>query len=349
MTSTSSAGVELAALSRYLNDVLEGGVRGPLSADLIAGGRSNLTYFLTDGHTRWVLRRPPLGHVLDRAHDMGREARVMAALAATSVPVPRIVATCPDPAVLGAPFFVMEHVAGQVLRTDDDFRTLNPDTAQQVSRGFVDVLAALHLIPPAEVGLADFGRPEGFAARQVRLWVRQRESSWVRDVPGMTELGTALAENVPAPATASIIHGDYRLDNMVLDLAEPRISGVLDWELATIGDPLMDLGLAYVYWFGWAGLDGNVVGGTPGLIPGFSNGHDLVDRYCTHTGFELECFDWYVAFSFFKVAVLLEGIHCRYTQGLTVGEGFAEIGQMVPELVLRGRDAISGHLSASLP
>ncbi|UZG59943.1 phosphotransferase family protein [Rhodococcus opacus] len=347
MTSPSPAGADLVALAQYLDGVLEGGLRGPLNADLIAGGRSNLTYFLTDGHTRWVLRRPPLGHVLDRAHDMGREARVMSALAATPVPVPRIVTTCADPDVLGAPFFVMEHVDGRVLRTDSDFKTLSPADAQHVAEDFIDVLAALHQLRPADVGLTDFGRPEGFAARQVRLWARQRESSWVRDVPGMTELGAALAEKVPSPATASVIHGDYRLDNMVLNLADQRVAAVLDWELATVGDPLMDLGLAYVYWIGWAGLDGNVVGGTPGMIPGFFNGQEFVDRYRTVTGFGVEQFDWYVAFAFFKVAVLLEGIHCRYTQGLTVGEGFAEIGQMVPKLVERGRDALSGSLFAN--
>jgi aminoglycoside phosphotransferase (APT) family kinase protein len=338
------AGLDLVALADHLEPLLPGGLHGPLRAELVAGGRSNLTYFLDDGRRSWVLRRPPLGHVLETAHDMAREARVIAALADTPVPVPQVISACTDREVLGVPFFVMERVHGTVLRTQEQMAAVPPDVANILGRGLIDVLADLHQVSPAAVGLTDFGRPEGFAARQVRRWTTQLQSSRSRDVPDLDRLGAALAADVPEKQAFSVIHGDYRLDNTVVDLERSGIIAVLDWELAALGDPLLDLGLAYVYWIGWGGID-NPIGGTPGSCPGFPHWDDLVHRYAARTGRDLPPLDWYVAFSFFKVAVLLEGIHFRYVSGMTVGDGFGQIGSMVDPLVDRGRAALAGGAS----
>jgi aminoglycoside phosphotransferase (APT) family kinase protein len=227
---------------------------GDLHAALLSGGRSNLTYTLTDGPRRWVLRRPPLGHVLATAHDMRREFRVMRALAPTPVPVPCMVFEHAEPDVLGAPFYVMELVEGVIYRTTDDLVRLDGDGARRLGHAFLDSLAALHVVDPATVGLADFGRPDGYLARQVGRWTKQLASSRSREVPGFDDLAARLAEDVPATQRASIVHGDYRLDNAIVSADDPgHLQAVLDWEMATLGDPLADLALFNLYWAGSAG------------------------------------------------------------------------------------------------
>ena len=312
---------------------------GPLRASLLSGGRSNLTYTLTDGTTEWVLRRPPLGHVLATAHDMAREYRVMGALAATPVPVPRMVVEHRDPDVLGAPFYVMERVEGVVYRTDDDLARLDADAARRLGRAFVDALAALHTVDPAAVGLGDFGRPDGDLARQVKRWTQQLASSRSREVPGFDDLATRVAQDVPTTQRASIVHGDYRLDNVIVAADDPgRVVAVLDWEMAALGDPLADLALFALYWDGWGGAD-NPVSATP-AEHGFPPATALTRRYAERTGLDLADDAWYTAFACFKFAVICEGIHYRHVHGLTVGEGFDRIGAMVPEIVRRGRAAL---------
>lgn len=330
---------ELAAVQDLL--AARVGEVGPLRAALLAGGRSNLTYTLTDGTTRWVLRRPPLGHVLATAHDMTREYRVMGALAATPVPVPRMVLEHPDPDVLGAPFYVMELVDGVVYRTADDLDRLDADTARRLGHAFVDGLAALHLVDPTAVGLADFGRADGYLSRQVRRWTTQLASSRSREVPGFDDLAARLAGDVPAPQRASVVHGDYRLDNVIIAADDPgRVRAVLDWEMATLGDPLADLALFALYWQGWGGRD-NPVAATP-AEHGFPSADELSQAYAERTGLDLADHTWYTAFACFKFAVICEGIHYRHTEGLTVGEGFDRIGAMVPEIVQRGLHALDG-------
>jgi aminoglycoside phosphotransferase (APT) family kinase protein len=331
-----SAG-ELAAvrdlLAAHVPDV------GPLRASLLAGGRSNLTYVVTDGARRWVLRRPPLGHVLATAHDMGREYRVMRALAPTPVPVPRMVLEHPQPDVLGAPFYVMELVEGVVYRTADDLARLDADEARRLGYAVVDSLAALHLVDPAEVGLADFGRPDGYLTRQVARWTKQLASSRSRDVPGFDALAARLADDVPASQRASIVHGDFRLDNAIVDADDPgRVRAVLDWEMATLGDPLADLALFALYWDGWGGTD-NPVAAAP-AEHGFPPAAELRTAYAERTGFDLADDAWHGAFACFKLAVICEGIHYRHVQGLTVGAGFDRIGALVPDLVRRGLAAL---------
>jgi aminoglycoside phosphotransferase (APT) family kinase protein len=322
-------------LAEHITDV------GPLRASLLSGGRSNLTYTLTDGTRRWVLRRPPLGHVLATAHDMGREYKVMRALGPTPVPVPQMVAEHTATDLIGAPFYVMELVEGVVYRDAEDMGRLDADEARRLGHAFIDALAELHLVDPTAVGLADFGRPEGYLARQVSRWTKQLASSRTRDVPGFDDLATRLAETVPDTQRASIVHGDFRLDNAIVAADDPgRVLAILDWEMATLGDPLADLALFNLFWEGWAGLD-NPIAATP-TEHGFPSAAALTQRYAERTGLDLADDDWYTAFAHFKFAVICEGIHFRHVQGLTVGEGFDRIGALVPEIVRRGLAALEG-------
>jgi aminoglycoside phosphotransferase (APT) family kinase protein len=205
--------------------------RRPLQGRLIAGGRSNLTYEVSDGTRSWVVRRPPLGHVLATAHDMAREYRVITALPDTSVPVPLSYALCTDPDVLGAPFYVMSAVNGVAYRTADQLSAVGPARARAIAERMVGTLALLHAVVPAEVGLADFGRPEGFLARQVRRWKKQLDASRSRPLPGIDELHDLLAANTPDGTSPTIVHGDYRINRLVGTMRV--IAAVLDWEMAT--------------------------------------------------------------------------------------------------------------------
>ena len=325
-------GLDLARLRAHLDRDRPGLAHGALRADLVSGGKSNLTYLLRDDRHRWVLRRPPLGHVLATAHDMAREYRVIAALAGTAVPVPGVHLLCTAAEVIGAPFYLMDEVPGQVYRSAEDAAGLGRERARALSYRLVDVLAELHAIDPAAVGLADFGRPEGYLERQVSRWFRQFESSRSRDIPGMDELQLRLGRGVPASQRSTIVHGDYRLDNTMVN-ADDEIAAVLDWEMATLGDPLADLGLMKVYWEIAADIPGNPVAQAVSPAAGFPGMDELAARYAARTGLDLTPLPWYTAFAAYKLAVIAEGIHFRYTQGKTVGEGFSHLGGMVPLLV----------------
>ncbi|ACU37355.1 phosphotransferase family protein [Actinosynnema mirum] len=327
--STELPGLDLERLSIHLGS-------GPLTGELIPGGRSNLTYRVGDGRERWVLRRPPLGHVLATAHDMAREHRVISALAGTAVPVPEALLLCEDPEVIGAPFYLMREAPGQALREREQCPWLTPEHAAGLSRRLVDVLVDLHAVDPGEVGLADFGRPEGFLARQVDRWGRQLEASRSRDIPGVDRLRRVLADTVPVSRRASVVHGDYRLDNVLVTEDPPGgVSAVLDWEMATLGDPLADLGLMCVYW-GGLGLDDDPITGSVPAMPGFASTEEVVARYAERSGADVSGLGWYTAFGCFKLAVIVEGIHYRYRGGQTVGAGFDRIGELTGPLVRRG-------------
>jgi aminoglycoside phosphotransferase (APT) family kinase protein len=332
-------GLDLAALEAHLSAELPGLLRGPLSAELVAGGRSNLTYLLTDGRERWVLRRPPLGHILETAHDMAREHSVLAALAPTDIPVPRPLLLA-ERGVIGAPFYVMEHADGEVLRHRGQLARLDPDSALALGHELVDVLARLHRLDPAEVGLGDLGRPDGYLARQLSRWTRQLASSKTRELPELARLADRLAVDVPASQRATIVHGDYRLDNVVVATGRGHIVAVLDWEMATLGDPLADVASLVAWWDGMRGLE-SPVADVPGDVPGYPASDDLLDRYARQSGFDLTPLPWYVGFAFFKIAAIFEGIHYRAQQGLTVGEGFEQLGDLVPPLVERGHAALA--------
>ena len=338
---TAVPGVDTGALLRWLGHARpELGIESA-ELTLIAGGRSNLTYQLDGGPQPLVLRRPPLGHVLATAHDMGREYRVMDALGPTPVPVPRMVAHCEDAEVLGAPFYLMERVDGVVHRKAPDLEKLDAADGQELGRALVDVLAALHSVDPAEVALERFGRPDGFMERQLTRWAGQLAASRSRELPGVQELVQRLAATRPASPRPALVHGDYRLDNVIFDRAEPgRIAAVLDWEMAALGDPLCDLGVFCVYWDGLAGL-GEAVPPTPGSLQGWPTRAALVERYTRASGIPVDTLDWYVAFGFFKIAVILEGIHYRHSRGLTLGDNFDGISEAVPVLVQRGLQALT--------
>ena len=333
-------GLPLAALEAHLLRELPGLLHGPLSAQLLAGGRSNLTYLLDDGQERWVLRRPPLGHVLETAHDMSREHRLLAALWPTEVPVPRPLLLA-GPEVIGAPFYVMEFAAGQVLRDRSQLERLDPAAATALADELIDVLVRLHQLNPTQVGLAALGRPEGYLERQLRRWARQLQSSHSRDLPELTRLADRLGKRIPTSQRAAIVHGDYRLDNVVVDPGRGHIVAVLDWEMATLGDPLADVASTVVWWDGMRGLD-SPVAAVPADVPGYPDRDHLLAAYGRQSGLDLALLPWYLGFAFFKIAAIFEGIHFRAQQGLTVGEGFERLGEMVAPLVARGHAALDG-------
>jgi aminoglycoside phosphotransferase (APT) family kinase protein len=327
-------GLDVARLQSYLQRERPGLLGSTISAELFDGGRSNLTYALTDGETEMVLRRPPLGHVLATAHDMGREYRMQRGLARTRVPVPRTVLVCDDPAIIGAPFYLMEMVHGMVYRSAADTSRLAAAERWALADRLVDVLVELHALDPEATGLADLGRPDGYLARQVRRWSRQLDQSRSRDLPGIDELRDRLGHQVPVSRRSGVVHGDYRLDNVIVG-EDGRVRAVLDWEMATIGDPLADIGLLLVYWDGLTDVDNPITTGM-GARAGFPPGDHLAARYASRSGSDVSHLDWYVALGCFKVAVILEGIHYRYVHGQTVGTGFDRVGDLVPLFIERG-------------
>ncbi|GAB2609126.1 acyl-CoA dehydrogenase [Paractinoplanes abujensis] len=328
-------GLDLSRLQAYLKS-------GELTGQMFAGGRSNLTYAVTDGKQRWVLRRPPLGHVLPTAHDMTREHKVLEALAKAGFPAPRPVLLCTDTDVIGAPFYLMEHVDGKIYRDITDLEALGPEAMRTLTLSLVDTLAELHALDPAAIGLADFGRPEGFNQRQVNRWKKQLDASRSRDVAGIDELHARLAVDIPTGGPGTVVHGDFRLDNVLIG-DELQVNAVLDWEMSTLGDPLSDVALMFVY----ADLPLNVATDgkpkAPLRVPGHPSLAELGARYAERSRRDVSDLQWYVGFAAFKLAVILEGVHYRYVQGQTVGAGFETIGQMVGPLVMRGHEALEGH------
>jgi aminoglycoside phosphotransferase (APT) family kinase protein len=336
-------GLDVAALQEWLlknEPELLGAV--PLSASLIAGGRSNLTYAIRGASEPLVLRRPPLGHVQTTAHDMAREFRVISALRGSRVPVPRTIRLVDDPtAGVDAPFYLMERVPGRTILTRKDNAAYNPAQLRELSLDLARTLANLHLIDPAAVGLTGFGHPDGFLVRQVDRWGRQYDGSRNRDLPELDALQEALQARIPATMRSSIVHGDYRLDNaLVHDVADaPRISAILDWEMATIGDSLTDLGLLGLYW-NINSIDGIPSGAVAASISsedGYPSFEELVAEYSDVVGVDVPDLPWYLALAAFKLAVILEGIHFRFKAGQTVGEGFDQIGTLVTPLARAGR------------
>lgn len=343
-----TAAADPAIVGPHLARVLENPAWRSCTVELIAGGMSNLTYVVSSAAGEAVLRRPPTGSVLPTAHDMVREHRVITALAETAVPVPRTLYLCTDPDVLGAPFYVMEKVEGVIAsrQLPAGFAESAADR-RALAWGLIDVLADLHAVDPAAVGLSGFGRPEGFMQRQVRRWTRQWDASRDRERPDLDRLAEELAGSVPASPTGPIVHGDYRLDNCLLDPDRPgRINAVLDWEMSTLGDPLADLGLLLVYWqqHDDAAARPTVTPSVTGK-PGFPSRREVADRYAERSGRDVTELPWYVAFGFFKLAVVVTGIVARVRAGAMAGKGNADVAELVDPLVGLGRSALaSGNL-----
>lgn len=308
------------------------------TAALLAGGKSNLTFELTSAAGSAILRRPPTGPLLRGAHDMAREARVQRALADTDVPVAQILLEESEPSLLDTPFYVMNKVDGHVLgdRLPDGYAT-TAASRTALADALVDTLVTLHAVDPGSVGLEDFGRPDGFMARQLRTWTRQWDSSKTHDVPAMKQLGDALASHTfTEPAQARIVHGDYRFDNCIFDREDPsRLTAVLDWELATLGDPLADLGMLLYYWVE-PGEPRPVL--TPALTAeqGFPDRAYLVRRYGEASGQDMSDLPWYMAFSHFKFAAIAQGVSARAAGGQMAGQQFGDLDAEVDRIARAG-------------
>lgn len=333
-------GIAAGAVTRWLEQ--RAGLSGALSFELVQGGRSNLTYRVTDADgQRVVLRRPPLHGVLDSAHDMGREHRIIAALAASDVPVPEVVGFEPDPEVTGAPFYVMRHVEGVVVRDAATAGSaLDAPARARAGADLVDVLVRLHAVSPDEVGLGDLGRREDYLARQLARWHRQLHAGGAEVPPVLDEVHRRLSAALPAQQGASIVHGDYRLDNLIIDPADGHLAAVLDWELTTLGDPLADVGLLQVYWSD-PGDDLLPLLDAPTVVAGFPSRAEVAERYAHRSGRDLDELEVYVAFGSWKLACILSGVVARYGSGAygQVDEGVAAFARMVTALGERALDA----------
>jgi aminoglycoside phosphotransferase (APT) family kinase protein len=289
------------------------GAAGAVHVEQLAGGSSNLTFRVRDDANDWVLRRPPSSHVLHTAHDVGREHRVQAALAATAVPVPRMVAWCDDASVLGAPFYVMEWIDGVVYTDAGAVAHLTVEDARAATDRLVDVLAAVHAVDVDAVGLGDLGRRDGFVARQVARWRTQWERSRIDGFTVVDRLGDRLAASMPQEQPATLVHGDFSFNNTMWSRARPaELLALLDWEMATLGDPLTDLGLLVTYW----GPVGEVLWRNRApqphrANPGFPPADALVDRYAAATGRDVEALDFYTALATYKLAVITAGAAAR--------------------------------------
>ncbi|QIZ01076.1 phosphotransferase family protein [Streptomyces sp. S1D4-11] len=326
-------GLDPAALTKFFDDRVAG-FRGGLSAELMQGGRSNLTYRLTDGHTSWVLRRPPPGALTPSAHDMRREYRVVSALTGSGVPVARPVAFG-DESVMGVPFSVVEHVEGMVIHTLEQLNRLPQESITECGYTLVDVLASLHAIDPDAVGLTGFGRPEGYLSRQIERGYDQWGRVRTRRLPDIEALSGRLAVACPPESGASIVHGDFRIDNAIVSPDDPTdVRALVDWEMATLGDPLADLGLHLAYADpAFAPVLAGSAASTSNRLPAPSQ---LADRYASVSGRDLGNLDFYLSLGYFKIAVIAEGIHARHRRGLTLGSGFDTVGQAVAPLAAAG-------------
>lgn len=339
--------VEPIALERYLAEMLPGEA-APLTVERVRGGHSNETFFVTRGAEQYVLRRPPRGPLLPTAHDVGREYRVLHALAGTSVPTPKPVLHCENASVIGAPFYLMERVPGIVIRDK-----LPPPFAADVAarRGLgevlVDALAELHAVDWQSVGLGDFGKPQGYLERQLRRWTGQLDASRTRPLPDLDTVTAWLQAHLPASGPATIVHGDYRLDNAMYALEPPaRIIAIVDWEMATIGDPLADLGYLLSFWR--EPDDPDVGMADPAWLisaqPGFLTRAEIVQRYAARTGRQMTHVTFYVALAIWKLAVLLEGSYKRHLAGTTDDPFFATLDRGIPLLAQRALAVCHGEL-----
>jgi aminoglycoside phosphotransferase (APT) family kinase protein len=332
-------GIDRAGVERWFAANVHG-AEPPLSFERISGGRSNLTFAVHDADGRaWALRRPPLGKRLGSAHDMGREHRVISALQATPVPVPPVVGLCEDESVNGAPFYVMGFVAGPILRSGKDAEAFDESERRSIGERVVDTLVAIHDVDPDAVGLGDLGRKEAYVERQLKRWHGQWEKSKTRELELVDDVHARLSARIPEQGPATIVHGDYRLDNMILSPAG-EVAAVVDWELCTLGDPMADIGMLLVYW-SQAGDDFMPLFAPATIAPGFPNRDQVRARYAERSGRDLSRIDFFVALGYWKLAIILEGVYARYASGQygKTDEGFEEFAKIVERLAAAADEA----------
>lgn len=327
-------GLRMASLNAYLADRLPGWSRiGEAEVTLLAGGRSNIGYRIRKGTWDIVLRRPPLGNVLPSAHDMGREHRLLSGLSSVGFPVPAPLVLCDDHNVIGAPFLVMEFVEGRVISTEADARALEPREAGEASRAFIETLARLHREDAAAAGLGDLGRPQNFLVRQGKRWADQWERTRTRDladVDALLDWVRPRTEALPQGLPWSIVHGDYRVDNVIFASNGGGVRAVLDWEMATLGDPVSDLAITLVYWSEPADVLRHRVPVAEHVteVEGFWDRNRIVEEYASLTGFALDHLDVCLALACLKLAVIMESIHKRTLGGHQLGTASEQVGAM---------------------
>lgn len=346
---TSPALVDAEALGRYLAAALPGpDAAEPLQVERIRGGHSNETFSIRRGRDHWALRRPPRGPLLPTAHDVEREYRVLRGLEQTNVPAPRPLLLCADAAIIGAPFYLMEWAPGVVIRA-----TLPPafgaDVAARHGLGdeVIDRLADLHAVDWQAVGLADLGKPQGYLERQLRRWTGQLDASRNRPLPDLDAVTAWLHAHLPESGAATLVHGDYRLDNLMFAPQPPaRAVAILDWEMATLGDPLADVGYLLSFWREPGDPDFGALGDAAWNIsaqPGFPSRAELVERYAARTGRQMDHVAFYVALAIWKLAILLEGSYKRHLAGTTDDPFFASLGEGIPMLARRALAVCEGR------
>ena len=340
---TTLADHELFAIADFLraSDVK---VAGPLRAERIAGGRSNLTFRIEDGSSRWVLRMPPRAGRTPSAHDVAREFRVTHALAATDVPVAPAVALCENESIIGMPFAVAEFVDGVVIQSQADLAKLDDRAVAAVTTQLLHSLAALHSVDHVAVGLERFGRPDGYAERQIKRWAGQWSlvGDYDRSVrAAASELCTRLSSAIPTQATTGIVHGDFRIDNTLLMLDEPAVAAVVDWELSTIGDPVADVAMMCAYRHpAFDRIVGEASAWTSVRLP---DSDGLATAYESAGGVRLADFDFHLALAYFKIAIIAAGIDHRYRAGVGAGPGFDSAGLAVADFLTAGLEAVNGY------
>ena len=321
-----------AKLADYLRGKIPG-AEGPLEVKQFRGGHSNLTYLLRFGAREWVMRRPPLGPVAPTAHDMNREYRVLSRVWQAFAPAPRAMLLCEDPSIIGAPFFVMERRRGILVKMRQPLPAElgeEPDTFRRVSEVFIDTLADLHMVDYQKVGLGDIGKPAGFVERQITGWMGRWERAKTEEVPLMKKLGDWFLAHMPPTQPPSLLHNDFYLHNIMLDADDfGRITGVFDWEMATIGDSMIDFGLSLSYW--------RDPDDPPELLelseghahttkPGFLTRAQLAERYAKRTGRDISALPFYQSWAWWRNATVVQQIYVRFVRGQTTDPRFEKMG-----------------------
>ena len=342
-TKAEAEGLEIPPLiiRESLSTALPG--EGPVDIERVRAGHSNLTFFITRGDDRWVLRRPPRPPFPPKAHDVLREHRLISALYETGVPVPRAVMSCDDDSVIGAPFYVMERLDGVVVRRELPPEMDTPGQAQAAAEAMIDALVSLHAVDVENGPLSELGRPDGYLKRQVDLWARQWEENKTREIPDINRVGERLAATIPASGRPAIVHGDFKLDNLIFYPGPPaRVAGILDWEMATLGDPMADVGYLAAMWLGHDGPSSLLLGLSLATSSrNFPPIEELLDRYASESGRSLEQLPWYRTLAIWKLAILLEGSRKRHLAGTTDDPFFASLDEGIPQLADYASDLAS--------